>query len=54
MMTQRDYKVGPGREVNLDSWDGYAPERTRLFGRRGARARTAYRVTIPSSAQARA
>ncbi|MEV0143651.1 MULTISPECIES: alkaline phosphatase D family protein [unclassified Nonomuraea] len=32
MMTQRDYKVGPGREVNLDSWDGYAPERTRLLG----------------------
>ncbi|GAA2788370.1 hypothetical protein GCM10020219_069810 [Nonomuraea dietziae] len=25
MMAQRDYKVGPGREVNLDSWDGYAP-----------------------------
>ncbi|NUW39265.1 alkaline phosphatase D family protein [Nonomuraea rhodomycinica] len=32
MVTQRDYKVGPGREVNLDSWDGYAPERTRLLG----------------------
>ncbi|MBE1561113.1 alkaline phosphatase D family protein [Nonomuraea africana] len=32
MMAQRDYKVGPGREVNLDSWDGYAPERTRLLG----------------------
>lgn len=36
LMTQRDYKVGPGREVNLDSWDGYAPERTRLLnGLRG-------------------
>jgi alkaline phosphatase D len=32
MMTHRDYKVGPGREVNLDSWDGYAAERTRLLG----------------------
>lgn len=32
MMAQRDYKVGPGREVNLDSWDGYAAERTRLLG----------------------
>ncbi|MFI6318587.1 alkaline phosphatase D family protein [Nonomuraea sp. NPDC050556] len=31
LMTQRDYKVGPGREVNLDSWDGYAPERDRLL-----------------------
>ncbi|WP_103961416.1 alkaline phosphatase D family protein [Nonomuraea solani] len=32
MMAHRDYKVGPGREVNLDSWDGYAAERTRLLG----------------------
>ncbi|MFI9591985.1 alkaline phosphatase D family protein [Nonomuraea sp. NPDC052265] len=32
LMAQRDYKVGPGREVNLDSWDGYAAERTRLLG----------------------
>ncbi|KAB8190088.1 alkaline phosphatase [Nonomuraea phyllanthi] len=32
MVAQRDYKVGPGREVNLDSWDGYAAERTRLLG----------------------
>ncbi|MEV0383915.1 alkaline phosphatase D family protein [Nonomuraea sp. NPDC050643] len=31
MMAHRDYKVGPGREVNLDSWDGYAAERTRLL-----------------------
>ncbi len=30
-MTHRDYKRGPGREVNLDSWDGYAAERTRLM-----------------------
>jgi alkaline phosphatase D len=32
LMAQRDYKVGPGREVNLDAWDGYAAERTRLLG----------------------
>ncbi|GGS92570.1 alkaline phosphatase D family protein [Nonomuraea spiralis] len=32
LMAQRDYKIGPGREVNLDSWDGYAAERTRLLG----------------------
>ncbi|MFI6598347.1 alkaline phosphatase D family protein [Nonomuraea sp. NPDC050536] len=32
LMAQRDYKVGPGREVNLDSWDGYAAERTRVLG----------------------
>ncbi|MCK2218905.1 alkaline phosphatase D family protein [Actinomadura sp. ATCC 31491] len=32
MVAQRDYKIGPGREVNLDSWDGYAAERTRLLG----------------------
>jgi len=31
IMTHRDYKRGPGREVNLDSWDGYAAERTRLM-----------------------
>ncbi len=31
MVAHRDYKVGPGREVNLDSWDGYAAERTRLL-----------------------
>ncbi|MEO3801329.1 alkaline phosphatase D family protein [Nonomuraea sp. B1E8] len=31
MMAQRDHKAGPGREVNLDSWDGYAAERTRLL-----------------------
>ncbi|MFI6813824.1 alkaline phosphatase D family protein [Nonomuraea sp. NPDC050328] len=32
LMMQRDYRRGPGREVNLDSWDGYAAERTRLLG----------------------
>ncbi|MEV7006949.1 alkaline phosphatase D family protein [Streptosporangium sp. NPDC051022] len=31
LMAQRDYKVGPGTEVNMDSWDGYAAERTRLL-----------------------
>ncbi|WP_157245212.1 alkaline phosphatase D family protein [Nonomuraea typhae] len=31
LMMQRDYKRGPGREVNLDAWDGYAAERTRLL-----------------------
>src|SRR5690606_40071217 len=30
-MAQRDMAVGPGRAVNLDSWDGYAGERTRLL-----------------------
>nr|BFE77729.1 hypothetical protein GCM10020093_003300 [Planobispora longispora] len=30
-MAQRDHRVGPGTEVNLDSWDGYAAERTRLL-----------------------
>ncbi|MEU8249269.1 alkaline phosphatase D family protein [Nonomuraea sp. NPDC048916] len=32
MMAHRDFKAGPGREVNMDSWDGYAAERTRLLG----------------------
>ncbi|MGC5010619.1 alkaline phosphatase D family protein [Streptosporangium sp. DT93] len=39
LMAQRDVKVGPGTEVNMDSWDGYAAERTRLltgFQRSGA------------------
>ncbi|GLW06680.1 alkaline phosphatase [Microtetraspora sp. NBRC 13810] len=31
IMTQKDWKVGPGHEVNMDSWDGYAAERTRLL-----------------------
>ncbi|GIH73824.1 alkaline phosphatase D family protein [Planobispora longispora] len=31
IMAQRDHRVGPGTEVNLDSWDGYAAERTRLL-----------------------
>ncbi|WP_218825206.1 alkaline phosphatase D family protein [Streptosporangium subroseum] len=31
LMAQRDSKVGPGIEVNMDSWDGYAAERTRLL-----------------------
>ncbi|MEU4831069.1 alkaline phosphatase D family protein [Streptosporangium sp. NPDC023615] len=31
LMAQRDVKVGPGTEVNMDSWDGYAAERTRLL-----------------------
>src|SRR5690606_41413306 len=31
IMAQRDMAVGPGRAVNLDSWDGYAGERTRLL-----------------------
>ncbi|MBB5131972.1 alkaline phosphatase D [Thermocatellispora tengchongensis] len=31
LMAQRDWKTGPGHEVNLDSWDGYSAERTRLL-----------------------
>ncbi|MFC3980956.1 alkaline phosphatase D family protein [Streptosporangium jomthongense] len=31
LMAQRDYRAGPGIEVNMDSWDGYAAERTRLL-----------------------
>ncbi|MDP9841847.1 alkaline phosphatase D family protein [Streptosporangium lutulentum] len=31
LMAQRDSKVGPGTEVSMDSWDGYAAERTRLL-----------------------
>ncbi|WP_433256247.1 alkaline phosphatase D family protein [Streptosporangium sp. CA-135522] len=31
LMAQRDSKIGPGTEVNMDSWDGYAAERTRLL-----------------------
>ncbi|NRQ33464.1 alkaline phosphatase [Nonomuraea sp. NN258] len=47
LMTHRDYKVGPGREVNLDSWDGYAPERTRLLG---SLARTSNPVVLTGDA----
>ncbi|MGP3960429.1 alkaline phosphatase D family protein [Nonomuraea sp. 3N208] len=47
MMTHRDYKVGPGREVNLDSWDGYAAERTRLMG---SLARTSNPVVLTGDA----
>jgi alkaline phosphatase D len=32
IMAQRDWKVGPGHEVNMDSWDGYAAERAHLLG----------------------
>ncbi|MBB6343583.1 alkaline phosphatase D family protein [Nonomuraea muscovyensis] len=32
MVAHRDYRRGPGREVSLDSWDGYAAERARLLG----------------------
>ncbi|MFC4060141.1 alkaline phosphatase D family protein [Planomonospora corallina] len=31
LMAQRDHRAGPGSEVNLDSWDGYAAERARLL-----------------------
>ncbi|MFI0419815.1 alkaline phosphatase D family protein [Spongiactinospora sp. 9N601] len=31
LMAQRDWRQGPGREVSMDSWDGYAAERTRLL-----------------------
>ncbi|MGN9839946.1 alkaline phosphatase D family protein [Nonomuraea sp. H19] len=47
MMAHRDYKVGPGREVNLDSWDGYAAERTRLLG---SLARTSNPVVLTGDA----
>jgi alkaline phosphatase D len=29
---QRDYHLGPGRELNVDAWDGYAADRDRLLG----------------------
>ncbi|WP_248959062.1 alkaline phosphatase D family protein [Sphaerisporangium perillae] len=28
---QRDYHLGPGRELNVDAWDGYPAERDRLL-----------------------
>lgn len=31
LMAQRDYKAGPGTELNMDSWDGYPADRTRLL-----------------------
>ncbi|MCG5217492.1 alkaline phosphatase D family protein [Streptosporangium sp. KLBMP 9127] len=31
LMAQRDWKVGPGHEVSMDSWDGYAADRARLL-----------------------
>ncbi|MEV0974442.1 alkaline phosphatase D family protein [Microtetraspora glauca] len=31
LMAQRDFKEGPGKELNMDSWDGYAADRTRLL-----------------------
>ncbi|HEX8006780.1 MAG TPA: alkaline phosphatase D family protein, partial [Trebonia sp.] len=31
IMAQKDFKLGPGNEVNLDSWDGYAAERASLL-----------------------
>jgi alkaline phosphatase D len=47
LMAQRDYKVGPGRDVNLDSWDGYAAERTRVLG---SLARTSNPVVLTGDA----
>ncbi|MET8990348.1 alkaline phosphatase D family protein [Nonomuraea wenchangensis] len=47
MVAQRDFKTGPGREVNLDSWDGYAAERTRLLG---ALSRTSNPVVLTGDA----
>jgi alkaline phosphatase D len=31
-MAQHDYHLGPGREMLVDTWDGYAPERDRVLG----------------------
>ncbi|WP_204077626.1 alkaline phosphatase D family protein [Planotetraspora phitsanulokensis] len=31
IMAQRDGRTGPGVDVNMDSWDGYAADRTRLL-----------------------
>lgn len=31
VMAQHDGRLGPGREVNMDGWDGYPAERTRLL-----------------------
>jgi alkaline phosphatase D len=32
-LAQRDTRLGPGRQVLLDAWDGYTAERDRLFRR---------------------
>ncbi|GAA3805179.1 alkaline phosphatase PhoD [Sphaerisporangium flaviroseum] len=32
ILGQRDYHLGPGRELNVDAWDGYPAERDRLLG----------------------
>jgi len=31
IMARHDVALGPGRELNMDSWDGYAAERARLL-----------------------
>lgn len=31
-MAQHDYHLGPGKEMLLDTWDGYAAERDRVLG----------------------
>lgn len=31
-MAQHDYHLGPGREMLVDTWDGYAAERDRVLG----------------------
>ncbi|GII57167.1 alkaline phosphatase D [Planotetraspora thailandica] len=31
IMAQRDVRTGPGMDLNMDSWDGYAADRTRLL-----------------------
>ncbi|TDD82297.1 alkaline phosphatase D family protein [Actinomadura rubrisoli] len=31
-LAQRDHRLGPGQEMALDGWDGYAAERGRLLG----------------------
>jgi alkaline phosphatase D len=31
-MAQHDYHLGPGKELLLDTWDGYAAERDRVLG----------------------
>ncbi len=36
LMAQRDLREGPGRELNMDGWDGYPADRARLL--RGIRA----------------
>ncbi|MCT9933400.1 alkaline phosphatase D family protein [Planotetraspora sp. A-T 1434] len=31
LMAQRDFRPGPGTELNMDSWDGYPADRARLL-----------------------